>query len=305
MSYEFRCKCGNSVSLELRPTVRPTCQRHTKATSRLMDPVFDDWKDGWYRKPVRERRTEEVRARHAVSVTCGYCRTVMQEGCFNDNPCDECLRRGPGPKVVVAYSTCDDCNAKRPWLDIIRPPATLSPKAASWTEVDSKSISAIRFTQVQFASGKKATTGNLDVRFKSGAEYRHSTVPEDVYGALVLSSSIGKFYNANIRTQYPAVPLSLVEEVSADEPVTKSRSPRATRNESASRAKRETRAKPAAKKAAKKTSRKTSGKTRSEPASRKSSKARASSTSQVSRGTRGQRATKKVAKKTMKRTAKK
>jgi len=44
----------------------------------------------------------------------------------------------------------------------------------------------------------------LLLRFVSGSTWAYHDVPEDVYEALVRSSSVGEYFNKNIRNKYPS-----------------------------------------------------------------------------------------------------
>lgn len=46
---------------------------------------------------------------------------------------------------------------------------------------------------------------SLAVRFHSRKEYRYLGVPEQTYHALVTASSIGQYFNAEVRSAYPHV----------------------------------------------------------------------------------------------------
>jgi hypothetical protein len=52
------------------------------------------------------------------------------------------------------------------------------------------------------AVGYDESTGDLDVRFPSGRIYTHHGVPLEVYRGLINASSVGRYYNANIRGRY-------------------------------------------------------------------------------------------------------
>lgn len=45
----------------------------------------------------------------------------------------------------------------------------------------------------------------LGVRFHRHNEYRYVGVPEEIYQALLAASSIGQYFNANVRNAYPHV----------------------------------------------------------------------------------------------------
>ncbi len=44
----------------------------------------------------------------------------------------------------------------------------------------------------------------LEIQFRTGRVYRYLGVPPDVYQALLHASSLGAFFNARIRDQYPS-----------------------------------------------------------------------------------------------------
>lgn len=48
----------------------------------------------------------------------------------------------------------------------------------------------------------------LAVRFHRHQEYRYVGVPEQTYQALLTASSIGQYFNAEVRNAYPHVPPS-------------------------------------------------------------------------------------------------
>ncbi len=50
--------------------------------------------------------------------------------------------------------------------------------------------------------GYDATTSTLEVEFKNGNTWLYYDVSEDLYYQFKSSSSIGKFFNANIKDQY-------------------------------------------------------------------------------------------------------
>ena len=50
--------------------------------------------------------------------------------------------------------------------------------------------------------GYDSPTSTLEVEFNSGAVWQYSDVPESVYYDMNNSSSIGKFFHANILGQY-------------------------------------------------------------------------------------------------------
>jgi len=60
--------------------------------------------------------------------------------------------------------------------------------------VDSSMIAAI---------GYDAETQTVEVEFKRGAIWQYEGVPAPVYQAMMESESIGKYFNAEIKGQYP------------------------------------------------------------------------------------------------------
>ena len=46
-------------------------------------------------------------------------------------------------------------------------------------------------------------TEDLVVHFKNGSAYKFAHVPADIADDLVSASSVGKYFNANIRNEYP------------------------------------------------------------------------------------------------------
>jgi len=69
-------------------------------------------------------------------------------------------------------------------------------EAATWTEVSSSNLAAIRYDP---------GVEQLDVRFLSGDTYRYFGVPEDVYEGLLHppGGSHGKYFYAHIRDDFP------------------------------------------------------------------------------------------------------
>ena len=50
--------------------------------------------------------------------------------------------------------------------------------------------------------GYDPTEKTLAIRFHSGAEYRYAHVSREIYQALVAASSIGRYFNVEIRGAY-------------------------------------------------------------------------------------------------------
>ena len=42
----------------------------------------------------------------------------------------------------------------------------------------------------------------LEIEFKSGAVYRYYGVPSEVHDELINSESVGKYFNANVKSKY-------------------------------------------------------------------------------------------------------
>ena len=51
--------------------------------------------------------------------------------------------------------------------------------------------------------GYEADNSTLEVEFNSGAVWQYYDVPESVYYDMKNSDSLGKFFHANIKGQYP------------------------------------------------------------------------------------------------------
>jgi hypothetical protein len=60
--------------------------------------------------------------------------------------------------------------------------------------VQSSAIAAVHYDR---------TRGTLDVEFKTGRLYRYRQVPSTTYRALMAAGSKGRFYNHQIRDEYP------------------------------------------------------------------------------------------------------
>ena len=56
--------------------------------------------------------------------------------------------------------------------------------------------------------GYDSTNHILAVRFHRHQEYRYLNVPEQTYQALLTASSIGQYFNTEVRNAYPHVPAS-------------------------------------------------------------------------------------------------
>lgn len=56
------------------------------------------------------------------------------------------------------------------------------------------------------AVGYDSTDQILAVRFHSQQEYRYVGVPDETYQALLAASSIGRYFNAEVRNAYPTFP---------------------------------------------------------------------------------------------------
>lgn len=51
----------------------------------------------------------------------------------------------------------------------------------------------------------KHEDGDLYIKFVSGHIYRYEGVSEELYGELLSSASIGKFFHSHIKNQFPGV----------------------------------------------------------------------------------------------------
>ncbi len=50
--------------------------------------------------------------------------------------------------------------------------------------------------------GYDSSSSTLEVEFNSGSVYQYSSVPPNVYAALMSASSHGTYFNANIKNSY-------------------------------------------------------------------------------------------------------
>jgi hypothetical protein len=57
------------------------------------------------------------------------------------------------------------------------------------------------------AIGYDSDGQTLEVEFTNGSVYRYSGVPQDRYDALMSASSVGSYFNANIKNSYSYVKL--------------------------------------------------------------------------------------------------
>jgi hypothetical protein len=64
---------------------------------------------------------------------------------------------------------------------------------AKWTIVNSSAVRAVRY---------HLATGELDVRFEEGREYRYNRVPRSKFRALLAAESIGAFVNQEIKPHH-------------------------------------------------------------------------------------------------------
>lgn len=53
--------------------------------------------------------------------------------------------------------------------------------------------------------GYEPETGTLEVEFKKGRLYQYRNVPQEKYAALLNADSKGRYFNKNIKDQYPTV----------------------------------------------------------------------------------------------------
>ena len=51
--------------------------------------------------------------------------------------------------------------------------------------------------------GFESETSTLEVEFTSGAVWQYYDVPESVYYDMIGSESVGRYFHANIKRQYP------------------------------------------------------------------------------------------------------
>ena len=65
-----------------------------------------------------------------------------------------------------------------------------------WHDVVSSNILAIAYD---------LDTRTLFIQFKDGDRYRYADVSVDVFDGLLFAKSVGKYFHANIRGQYPTV----------------------------------------------------------------------------------------------------
>jgi hypothetical protein len=66
--------------------------------------------------------------------------------------------------------------------------------------VASRNVSSVGWT----AESEESKTGTLEVEFIGGRIYQYADVPESEYQALIGSSSVGKYLNANIIDTFEA-----------------------------------------------------------------------------------------------------
>jgi hypothetical protein len=60
----------------------------------------------------------------------------------------------------------------------------------NYESVNSSTVDAIAFDDA---------SSTLGVRFKNGTEYEYSTVPESVYRGMLAASSVGRYFDANVK----------------------------------------------------------------------------------------------------------
>ncbi len=68
-----------------------------------------------------------------------------------------------------------------------------------FTEVESSNIAAIAYT----AGDPESSAGTLFIRFRTGTEYSYKDFPNQLAEDFFQADSVGKFFHANIRSQYP------------------------------------------------------------------------------------------------------
>ena len=61
------------------------------------------------------------------------------------------------------------------------------------TKVESSNIASIGYDQLD---------GILEIEFKSGAIYQYENVPIRVYEVMMKADSVGKYFNAHIKSKY-------------------------------------------------------------------------------------------------------
>jgi len=61
----------------------------------------------------------------------------------------------------------------------------------TWIQLQSSVIAAVAYQG-----------GSLFVRIKSGEEYEYYDVPKKVYEELIKATSVGYYYNTQVKTQY-------------------------------------------------------------------------------------------------------
>ncbi len=80
----------------------------------------------------------------------------------------------------------------------------------NWIEVEgSSNIAAIDFVG-------EIESGTMYIRFNNGGEYSYSDFPGELAADFLISHSKGKFFHANIRTQFKGVK---IEEQEEQEPI--------------------------------------------------------------------------------------
>jgi hypothetical protein len=55
--------------------------------------------------------------------------------------------------------------------------------------------------------GYDEESSTLEIEFKKGAIYQYSGVPEDEYQNLMGASSVGRYFNSNIKNRYSYIKL--------------------------------------------------------------------------------------------------
>lgn len=65
-------------------------------------------------------------------------------------------------------------------------------------------VVSTQLAAVGYDADKKA----LKIQFNSGGEYLYSDVPQDIYEQLLNAPSVGQFFNANVKWNFPYVRLT-------------------------------------------------------------------------------------------------
>ena len=85
-----------------------------------------------------------------------------------------------------------------------------------WRPVESSNIAAVSYVPSEDFT---KDTGELFVRFSSGAEYRYEDFPAQLALDFFEADSLGKFFHGNIRSSYPGLKLEVEEAEATDDGV--------------------------------------------------------------------------------------